>query len=183
MNRRLAALVLTAPPALAACGSTHNAVSAAAGMHDDGMGDGMTVADAKAAPVTKALDFIAQTADGKTFTGASLAGHGAVLWFWAPGCADCVKLAPAVLATEQANPAVHFVGVGGLSNAAAMRKAAAAMHVDGFTQLADLRGVLWRKFGVTSQPAFAFIGKDGKVTVHKGGMSKADLAKDTAALA
>jgi hypothetical protein len=200
MNRSLIALVLAAPTALAACGSSSHDVAAPAaaqaptapvanqkpamaGMHDDGMGDGMMVADAKPATVAKALDFSAQTTDGATFSGASLAGHAAVLWFWAPGCAECVKLAPAVLAAERANPGVHFVGIAGLADAGAMRKDAASMHIDGFTQLADLRGALWRKFGVTSQPAFAFIDREGKVTVHKGGMGGAELAHHTAALA
>jgi hypothetical protein len=99
------------------------ATAATAGTGDDGMGDGMddgmAVADAKPAQVADSLSFTAQTTDGKTFSGASLAGHGAVLWFWAPGCADCVKLAPAVPAAEKAHPGVHFIGIAGLSDATA----------------------------------------------------------------
>jgi thiol-disulfide isomerase/thioredoxin len=172
---------MTVPAAAPAAAAAH--MAAMPGMHDDGMGDGMQVADAKAATTPATLNFTAKTVTGAAFSGSSLAGHGAVLWFWAPGCADCVKLAPAVLAAEQANPGVTFIGVAGLADAGAMKKAAASMHIDGFTQLADLRGVLWRKFGVTSQPAFAFIDKNGKLSVHKGSMSSADLAKHTAAVA
>lgn len=105
-----------------------------------------------------------------------------MLRFWAPGCSDCTRLAPGVLAAERANPSVKFVGVAGLADAGDMRKAAASMQIDSFTELADLHGKVWRRIGIVSQPAFAFLDHDGKLSVHKGGMSNAELAQRTASL-
>src|SRR5262245_51367834 len=46
--------------------------------------------------VPEQLDFTAQTIDGKQFSGASLAGKPAVLWFWAPWCPKCQAEAPTI---------------------------------------------------------------------------------------
>ncbi|HEX3829456.1 MAG TPA: hypothetical protein VHV82_19510 [Sporichthyaceae bacterium] len=45
-----------------------------------------------------------------------------------------------------------------------------------------MHGALWRRFGVTEQPAFAFLDKAGKLSPHKGGMGDAELARRLAAL-
>jgi hypothetical protein len=45
----------------------------------------------------------------------------------------------------------------------------------GFTQLADLDGSIWQRFGVTQQPAYAFVSADGSVAVVKTRVSAAEL--------
>jgi len=72
-------------------------------------------------------------------------------------------------------PAVTFVGVAGLDQLPAMQQFVAKYPVKGFTNLADTDGSVWAKFGVTHQPAFAFIRADGGITVVKGGLSEPDL--------
>lgn len=42
---------------------------------------------------------------------------------------------------------------------------------------------MWAKFGVTRQPAYAFIRSDGSVEVVKGSLAESDLTDRVAALA
>jgi len=42
--------------------------------------------------------------------------------------------------------------------------------VGGFDHIADSDIEVWREFGITSQPAFAFLNDDGTVEVHKGAL-------------
>ena len=43
-------------------------------------------------------------------------------------------------------------------------------NVGAFTHAIDEDGAIWSEFGVTSQPAFAFIDDDGTITVINGAM-------------
>lgn len=81
------------------------------------------------------------------------------------------------------HPAVTFVGVAGLGQVAAMREFVDKYPVKGFTQLADTSGSIWTKFGVTEQPAFAFVRPDGGIDLVKGRLSGTDLNRRAAALA
>jgi thiol-disulfide isomerase/thioredoxin len=140
--------------------------SATGNSHPEGSGHRSELAD---------LNFTAQTLSGQSVSGAQLVGHPSVLWFWAPGCADCVRLAPTVMSSVAKHPGVMFVGVAGLGNRSAIGKASEQMHTDSLTNLIDSRGAVWRAFGVTTQPAFAFVSADGRIEVHKGSVSAADL--------
>ncbi|MGH3764438.1 MAG: protein disulfide oxidoreductase [Pseudonocardiaceae bacterium] len=123
------------------------------------------------------LQFTAKTIDGKGFSGQSLAGKPAVLWFWAPWCPICQREAPTVGKVAQANAThVTFVGVAAQDQVPAMQDFVSKYQLGSFTHLADLDASVWRRFGVTSQPAYAFIGSDGSVQVVKGSMSEQDLA-------
>jgi len=128
------------------------------------------------------LDFTAETLDGRPFSGASLNGRPAVLWFWAPWCPTCQRDAPLVARVAAAHPAVTFVGVGAQDRLDALREFTAKYGVDGFTELADTDAAVWARFGVTRQPAYAFISPDGKVEVVKGSLSEADLSARVQAL-
>jgi len=105
-----------------------------------------------------------------------------VLWFWAPWCPVCQREAPAVGQIAAAHPAVTFVGVAGLDTAPAMQEFVSKYPVNGFTELADTDGVVWAKFGVTRQPAYAFIRPDGGIDVVKQPLSDADLSQRVTAL-
>ena len=78
---------------------------------------------------------------------------------------------------------VNFVGVGGAASLADMQAFVNDLGVDGFPQVNDEDGSIWRSFGITSQPAFAFIDDDGTIEIHRGAMSEAALTERAAALA
>src|SRR5262249_39132390 len=124
----------------------------------------------QAAAVTGAeqLRFTAKTLEGKDFSGASLAGKAAVLWFWAPWCPNCQREAPGVASAARENAGkVEFVGVAAQDELPAMQGFVSKYHVDSFQHLADLDASIWRRFGVTSQPAYAFISPNGSIEMVK----------------
>ncbi|MDM4718107.1 redoxin domain-containing protein [Micromonospora sp. WMMA1363] len=141
--------------------------------------------DTTASPtaVPPALDFTARTIDGGSFAGASLAGRPAVLWFWAAWCTRCRGVADSVAAVARDNAAqVNLVGVAGLgSGDDAMRRFAKDTGIEGFPNLADDDGTVWRRFGVTSQEHYVLLDSTGKV-VHTGPLSQADLRRRVAEL-
>jgi thiol-disulfide isomerase/thioredoxin len=146
-----------------------------------------TPAAAAAVPPTRAtvpaqLQFTAKTLDGKDFNGQSLLGKPAVLWFWAPWCPVCQGEAPMMGRIAATHPVVTFVGVAGLDQLPAMQQFVVKYPVGNFTHLADTDGSVWAKFGVTHQPAFAFIRPDGGINVVKGGLSEPDLDQRVTAL-
>jgi thiol-disulfide isomerase/thioredoxin len=137
-----------------------------------------------AAAVPETLRFQIMTVDGGTFDGAALAGRPAVLWFWAAWCPRCRAAAPDVAAVQREHAGrIAVVGVAGLrSGQDAMRRFVADRGIAGFPNLADDDGVLWRRFGVTTQEYYVIIDADGMV-VHKGALSIEDLRRRVAALA
>ncbi|MDI5976772.1 protein disulfide oxidoreductase [Amycolatopsis magusensis] len=136
-----------------------------------------------AAPaVAEQLRFSVKTVDGKDFSGQGLAGKPAVLWFWAPWCPVCQREAPTVAKAAQAGTGTTFVGVAAQDQVPAMREFVAKYELGTFEHLADLDAEVWKRFGVTAQPAFAFIGADGSVDVVKGTLSEEDLAQRVSAL-
>jgi thiol-disulfide isomerase/thioredoxin len=116
-----------------------------------------------------------ETVDGKQFSGASLAGKPVVMWFWAPWCPICQGEAPGVAAAAHANPAVSFVGVAALDQLPAMQQFVSKYDLGFFPNIADVDGAVWQKFGVTAQPAYAFIAPDGSVDTVRGTLSESDL--------
>ncbi|RZQ64893.1 protein disulfide oxidoreductase [Amycolatopsis suaedae] len=136
-----------------------------------------------AATIAEQLRFTAKTVDGKDFTGQSLAGKPAVLWFWAPWCPVCQREAPTVANAAQAATGVTFVGVAAQDEVPAMQAFVSKYKLDSFVHLADVDAAVWKRFGVTAQPAFAFIGADGSVDVVKGTLSEQDLAARAGTLA
>ncbi|WP_428350795.1 protein disulfide oxidoreductase [Mycolicibacterium sp.] len=128
------------------------------------------------------LQFNATTINGESFSGESLAGKPAVLWFWAPWCPTCQREAPMVGQISAANPDVTFLGVAGLAEVPAMKEFVDKYPVDTFTQLADTDGAVWTKFGVTQQPAFAFLNADGNIEVVRGTLSEPELTQRVQAL-
>lgn len=133
------------------------------------------------APGTQ-LQFTAGTLDGQPFSGESLKGKPAVLWFWAPWCPTCQRDAPLVARVAAANPAVTFVGVGAQDKLPELRAFAAKYRVDKITELADTDAAVWAKFGVTHQPAYAFVSAEGAVDVVRGSLSESELTARVHAL-
>jgi thiol-disulfide isomerase/thioredoxin len=175
----LAALAGTAI-LLAACGSDSGSEttpapatsSVAAGDHTQSSTD-----------VPAELQFTAKTIGGQEFKGESVLGKPAVFWFWAPWCPTCQREAPMVGQLADAHPDVTFVGVAALDQLPAMQKFVDQYPVKGFSHLADTDGAVWAKFGVTQQPAYAFVSADGNVDVVKGSLPEAALTERVTALA
>ncbi|WP_285596453.1 redoxin domain-containing protein [Actinomycetospora sp. NBRC 106378] len=122
------------------------------------------------------LSFSSTTLSGAPFDGKSLAGKPVVMWFWAPWCPTCNAEAPGVARIASQHPGVTFIGVAALDQVPAM-KAFQAKYGLTFTQLADTDTSVWRHFGVTQQPAYAFIAPSGAVQVVKNGLSEEDLTQ------
>lgn len=76
-----------------------------------------------------------------------------------------------------AHPGVTFIGVAGLDQVPAMKEFVDKYKLQEFRQLADADGTVWAKFGVTRQPAFAFIHPDSSIDVVKGPLSEPDLTQ------
>lgn len=169
MTRRLISFLAATVLLLAGCGSVQELGPSAA-------------AAPPSQPVPNELQFTATTLAGQAFSGESLVGKPAVLWFWAPWCPVCQREAPIVGAIEQANPAVTFVGVAAQDEASAMQKFVDTYPVGGFTHLADTDGAVWARFGVTYQPAYAFIDPEGGIDVVKASLSEAELSERVGAL-
>lgn len=127
------------------------------------------------ASVAEELRFTAKTIEGAEFSGESLAGKPAVLWFWAPWCPVCQREAPDVAEAARTHQDISFVGVAAQDEVPAMREFADTYKIGSFTNLADTEAAVWQRFGITAQPAFAFISADGAVEVVKGTLSAEDL--------
>lgn len=168
----------TQPPAPGAAPTTGATATAAPG------GAGPEVTGGATRPATPPiLEFTARTLDDKSFAGSSLAGKPAVLWFWAAWCTRCRGVADDVAAVARDNAArVNLVGVAGLgSGADAMRRFARDTGIEGFPNLADDDGAVWRRFGVTIQEQYVLLDSAGKV-VHSGPLSQDELRRRAAKL-
>lgn len=123
------------------------------------------------------LQFTAQTIDSESFEGTSLAGKAAVLWFWAPWCTECRREAPDVAAVQASlGDEVTFIGVAGLGEIPEMQAFVEDYGLSAFAHLADVDGSVWSHFGVTRQPAYAFIDAGGQVEVVRGVLGEQGLA-------
>lgn len=170
---RAAALVMACGAVLVACGGP---APGDAGLRPDASTS--SHADGPRAGVPEQLRFTATTLDGAEFSGERLAGKPAVLWFWAPWCAICQHEAPFIarMAKEHGDEAT-FVGVAALDDVPAMREFADRFGFDAFTNLNDEKSAVWARFGVTAQPAFAFISASGEVEVVKGTVTEQDVVR------
>ena len=109
------------------------------------------------------LQFTGTTLSGAPFSGASLVGKPAVLWFWTPWCPFCNAEAPSVSQVAAANPKVTFVGVAARSDIAAMQGFVSKYNLN-FNNLNDADGSIWARYNVPWQPAYVFYRADGSST-------------------
>ncbi|MBX6390344.1 MAG: redoxin domain-containing protein, partial [Frankia sp.] len=122
------------------------------------------------------LVFEAPTTDGGTLAGPTLVGTPVVLWFWAPWCPICRGEAPEIArALDRYGTQVRFVGVAGLGTVEEVQAFITETGLTGFPHLIDVDGRLWAGFGVTQQPALAFVTADGTVDTFQGRMSELEL--------
>ena len=141
---------------------------------------------APAAVADDRLQFTGTTLAGAPFSGSSLVGKPAVLWFWTPWCpvlqrrgAECQAQVAA------ANPDVTFVGVAARSDISAMEAFVSKYNLD-FTNLNDADGSIWARYNVPWQPAYVFYRADGSssfVNNPTSAMPRQELSDRVAALA
>ncbi|WP_196776890.1 redoxin domain-containing protein [Haloechinothrix halophila] len=124
------------------------------------------------------LNFTATTLDGDEFSGETLAGEPAVLWFWTPWCAVCQHEAGFIAdMADKHGDTVTFVGVAAQDNVEAMRAFANRFGIDSFTNLNDKDGSVWAAFEVPAQPAFAFISASGDVERVNGTVTEQEMER------
>jgi thiol-disulfide isomerase/thioredoxin len=134
--------------------------------------------------VPEKLNFTGKTVDGAEFSGASLAGKPAVLWFWAPWCSKCRSEAAGVASAAKATAgSVSFVGVAARDEVPAMQDFVRRYDLSSFPHVADADAAVWKRFGVVEQPAYAFVKPDGTVEVVTSRVSAEDLMARAKALA
>jgi thiol-disulfide isomerase/thioredoxin len=109
------------------------------------------------------MNFTGTTLSGAPFSGDSLQGKPAVLWFWTPWCPFCNAEGPSVSSVAAANPKVAFVGVAARSDVAAMQDFVSKYNLN-FTNLNDADGSIWARYNVPWQPAYVFYKSDGTST-------------------
>jgi len=137
---------------------------------------------AEKAPPPEKFQFTATTLDGAEFRGDKLVGQPAVLWFWTPWCPSCNAEAPRDAEMAKRHDKVQFVGVAAQDQLDAMKKFVADHHMDGFPSLADLDGSVWKRFGVTAQPTFAFVRPDASVELLVGSPTEEQLDQKVSSL-
>lgn len=77
---------------------------------------------------------------------------------------------------------VRFLGIPGRGDVAEMREFVADTGTGALTHVVDADGALWQRFGVVTQPAFAFVGADGTARTEPGGMDADSLRRAADAL-
>jgi thiol-disulfide isomerase/thioredoxin len=135
-----------------------------------------------AKPVPEQLKFTAKTVDGKNFAGKSLAGKPALLWFWAPWCSNCQAEAPTIAEAAANSKGVQFVGVAAQDQVPAMQDFVDRFELGSFPHIADVEADIWKKFGVTYQPAYAFVSSSGEVEVETDNLEDQELLDRVRAL-
>jgi thiol-disulfide isomerase/thioredoxin len=175
--RHLTVSLAVAAILVAACGATNGATR-----RQDNAVSNSAVSAGQTAQVPAQLRFSAETLGGQPFSGKSLVGKPSVLWFWTSWCPQCQREAPMVSRVAAANPAVTFIGVAAHDQVSAMQAFVAKYRLGGFTELADTDGMVWAKFGVTHQPAYAFVDSHDNIDVVKGSLPESQLIQRVRAL-
>jgi thiol-disulfide isomerase/thioredoxin len=142
---------------------------------DDAATGASATSETPAPAVPEQLRFTANTVDGKEFSGESLAGKPALLWFWAPWCPNCQAEAPTIAEAAKKSTGVAFVGVAAQDEVPAMRDFVDRFDLGSFPHLADTDAAVWRRFGVTYQSAYAFISSDGTVEMETSNLDDDEL--------
>jgi thiol-disulfide isomerase/thioredoxin len=110
------------------------------------------------------LAFTGKTLDGAAFDAATLAGKPAILWFWAPWCANCASEAQSINdLKDEYGDRLAVLGIAGMGDNKAMHQFVSDLEVTKVPNLDDQQGVLWKRFGITEQSTYVLVDKAGKI--------------------
>lgn len=84
---------------------------------------------------------------------------------------------------QQYGDQVNIIGVAGRDTVTDMQGFVAEFGVGGFDHIADEDTQIWASFGITSQPAFAFINDDGSIETLISALGLEGLTERVKALA
>lgn len=105
-------------------------------------------------------------------------GQPAIVWFWAPWCPNCRAMGPGLadLAAEY-DGRIAVIGVAGRGEVSEMDGFVTDTGTGEIDHVVDSDGSIWSEFGVSSQPAFAFIDSNGDVEVLVGRQSQGTMTQ------
>ncbi len=129
-----------------------------------------------------ALKFMAaDLVTGEVIDGTSLMYKDVALWFWASWCPVCAAESGAIVAASKDFPeGVRIVGVAGRSDVPASKEFIAEHGIDGFANIYDEDGSIWKDFKVAGQPTLVLVNQDGQMRKYSGGYGKFDLIEKVA---
>jgi thiol-disulfide isomerase/thioredoxin len=121
---------------------------------------------------------------GEPVDGTTLIGQDAILWFWASWCPICAAESGVWVKAQPDIPeGTVFLGIAGLSDAAAAKGFIDEHGMEVFPHIYDEDGTIWRGFGVTAQPTMILINQDGRAKTYTGGYGYHDVVEKMAWLA
>jgi peroxiredoxin len=170
--------------ALAACASpaAESSIDPAASQH-------VAASQSQAAPAEwvnpeapDALKF--RTTDlvtGEEIDGTTLMYEDVVLWFWASWCPVCAAESGALVeAAKQFPDGVKIIGIAGYSDVPSSRAFIEEHGIEGFPNIYDEGGKIWKAFSITGQPTLVLVNQDGLLRRYVGGYGKFDLIEKVA---
>lgn len=118
---------------------------------------------------------------GETIDGTSLMYEDVVLWFWASWCPVCAAESGALVeAAKQFPEGVKMIGIAGYSDVSSSRGFIEEHGLDGFPNIYDEDGSIWRAFRITGQPTLVLVNQDGQLRRYPGGYGTFDLIEKVA---
>ena len=129
-----------------------------------------------------ALKFMAaDLTTGEAIDGTSLMYQDVALWFWASWCPVCAAESGAIVAASKDFPeGVRIVGIAGRSDVPASKAFIAEHGIDGFENIYDEDGSIWKDFKIAGQPTLVLVNQDGQMRKYSGGYGKFDLIEKVA---
>jgi peroxiredoxin len=118
---------------------------------------------------------------GAEIDGTSLMYEDVVLWFWASWCPVCAAESGALVeAAKQFPEGVKVIGIAGYSDVSSSRAFIEEHGIDGFANIYDDDGTIWKAFSVTGQPTLVLVNQDGLLRRYVGGYGRFDLIEKVA---
>ncbi len=118
---------------------------------------------------------------GDTIDGTTLMYEDVVLWFWASWCPVCAAESGALVeAAKQFPDGVTVIGISGYSDVQSSRSFIEEHGIDGFPNIYDEDGSIWRAFSITGQPTLVLVNQDGRLRRYPGGYGTFDLIEKVA---
>jgi thiol-disulfide isomerase/thioredoxin len=184
MRARVMIIAAVSALAVAACASPSAIPTKEAASSDSAAAAALSVAPSGWAnpEAPDALKF--RTTDlmtGDTIDGTTLMYEDVVLWFWASWCPVCAAESGALVEAAKEFPdGVKVIGIAGYSDVPSSRGFIEEHGIDGFPNIYDEDGSIWKAFNITGQPTLVLVNQDGQLRRYAGGYGKFDLIEKVA---